>query len=68
MDLASLLSALGGKAYRSTFRQKALPESSDFSTQIANPLVTQYTLMQNLIDSTKDSLLKKALIDKAIMT
>jgi hypothetical protein len=67
VDLTTSLTALGGKSYGSTWRKRALPESSDFGSFLSSPSVTQYTLMQNLIDETKDALLQKALIAKKTM-
>jgi len=68
VDLTTLLTALAGKSSGSTWSKRTLPESSDFNSSLSNPSITQYTLMQNLIDETKDALLKKALVDKAVMT
>jgi hypothetical protein len=59
---ADLVAALSGGR---SFREKSLPESSDFATWLSSP--TQQSLMAGLIDITKDELIKKALTDQALM-
>ena len=59
---SDLITALSGG---SSFREKLLPESKDFTSWLTAP--TQQTLMASLIDITKDELIKKALTDQALM-
>jgi hypothetical protein len=67
MDLTTLLTSLGGKTARSSWRSRTLPESSDFAQELSNSSANQYSLMAELIDQTKDDLISKALIASRIM-
>jgi hypothetical protein len=67
MDLTTLLTSLGGKTARSSWRSRTLPESSDFAQELSNSSANQYSLMAELIDQTKDDLINKALIASRIM-
>jgi hypothetical protein len=67
MDLTTLLTSLGGKPARSTWRSRTLPESSDFAQELSSSSNDQYLLMQQLLDQTKDALISKALIANKIM-
>lgn len=67
MDLTTLLTSLGGKSARSSWRSRTLPESSDFAQELSNSSANQYSLMAELIDQTKDDLISKALIASRIM-
>lgn len=63
---SDLIAALSGGA---TFREKALPESKDFTTWLSSAYTpTQTSIMSGLLDYTKDQLLAKALTDRALMT
>jgi hypothetical protein len=62
-DLIDVLS--GG----SSFRQKVLPEAKDFTTWLTSAATpNQYSIMNRLIDYTKDALLSKAITDRNVMT
>ena len=62
---SDLISALSGG---SSFREKALPESKDFASWLSSAYTPKQTsIMESLLDYTKDALINKALVDKALM-
>ena len=68
MDLTTLLTTLGGKSARSSWRSRTLPESSDFAQMLATDSSPgQNSLMAELIDQTKNELISKALLARGIM-
>lgn len=63
---SDLVTALSGG---SSFREKALPEARDFASWLSSAYTpTQTSIMSRLIDSTKDTLIAKALQDRALMS
>ena len=62
---SDLIAALSGGR---TFREKALPEASDFASWMTSAYTpTQTSIMASLIDYTKDALINKSLTDRALM-
>lgn len=60
-----LIAALSGGR---TFREKALPEASDFNSWLISAYTpSQTSILASLLDPTKDALLSKALTDRALM-